>query len=75
MATESITIRVDAEAARAYNEAPPEQRRTLEALLSMQLLEAAKPRVPLRELMETISKRAQERGLTPERLQELLDDE
>jgi hypothetical protein len=74
MATEPITIQVDEAAARIFKDASPEQRRKLEALLSLQLLEAATPSVSLRDLMRRISQRAQERGLTEDQLQGLLDD-
>ena len=43
----------------------------LEALVSLHLLEAATA-PSLRELMDTVGKQAEERGLTEERLQELL---
>ncbi|HKW22290.1 MAG TPA: hypothetical protein VJO13_12985 [Ktedonobacterales bacterium] len=75
MATEPITVHVDAEAARLFRAASPEERRKLETLLSLQLLDAAKPEISLRELMRRISLRAQERGLTEDRLQEILDDD
>lgn len=74
MATESITITVDAEAARLFNTASPEERRALEALVSLQLLEASTPRQSLRELMDIVGQRAQEHGLTEELLQELLKE-
>ena len=75
MATEPITVHVDAEAARVFRAATPDERRKLEALLSLQLLEAAKPELSLRELMRRISQRAQERRLTEDQLRELLDDD
>jgi hypothetical protein len=74
MATEPITIEVDEAAARVFKNASPEERRTLEALVSLQLLEASTPRQSLRELMDAISQRAQERGLTEEILQEILKE-
>jgi hypothetical protein len=74
MATEPITVEVDEAAARVFKNASPEERRTLEALVSLQLLEASTPRQSLRELMDTISRRAQERGLTEEILQEILKE-
>jgi hypothetical protein len=74
MATEPITIEVDEAAARVFKNASPEERRTLEALVSLQLLEASTPRQSLRELMDIISQRAQERGLTEEILQEILKE-
>lgn len=75
MATQPITIQVDESAARIFENATPEERRKLEALLSLQLLEAGAPGAPLRDLMGMISERARERGLTEERLQELLADD
>ena len=75
MTTQPITIQVDESAARVYESASPEERRKLEALLSLQLLEAGAPGMPLRDLMRMIGQRAQERGLTEEMLQELLADE
>jgi hypothetical protein len=74
VATEPITIHVDAEAARAFNQASPEERRKLELLLNLRLLDVTKPGVSLRETMREISARAQERGLTPEILQDILDE-
>lgn len=73
MATEPITIQVDEAAARIFKTASPEQRQKLETLISLQLLEVGQPGVSLREIMRRISERAQARGLTPERLDELLD--
>ena len=75
MATQPITIHVDESAARIFESASPEERRKLEALLSLQLLEAGSPGASLRELMRMISQLAQERGLTEEKLQELLADD
>ncbi|HKV85616.1 MAG TPA: hypothetical protein VJN88_13755 [Ktedonobacterales bacterium] len=74
MATEPITVEVDEAAARVFKNASPEERRTLEALVSLQLLEASTPRQSLRELMDTISQHAQERGLTEEILRAILVD-
>lgn len=75
MATDPITVHVDAEAARLFKAASPGERRKLETVLSLQLLEAAKPGLSLRELMRCISQRARERGLTEDQLQELLYDD
>jgi hypothetical protein len=70
--TTSITIQVDAEAARIFENATPDEQRKLAVLVSLQLLEAARSTPSLRELMDSIGQRAQERGLTEERLQEIL---
>ncbi|HEV8194241.1 MAG TPA: hypothetical protein VGP82_22555 [Ktedonobacterales bacterium] len=58
MATEPITLNVDAEAARVFKAASPDERRKLEALVSLQPLDMAKPSLPRRELMELIGQRA-----------------
>lgn len=73
METEIIAIRVDAEAARLFKSAPPEEQRKLEALLSLRLSEITRPSVSLQEIMSEISRLAQARGLTPEILQTILD--
>lgn len=75
MATDEITIRVDPEAANVYRSASEEERRKLDVLLSLKLLDAGRLQASLPELMREISRRAQERGLTPEILEELLSGE
>ena len=75
MTTEAITIHVDAAAAHAFHAASPEERRKLEALLSLHLIEATRTPEPLAEVMREISRNAQERGLTTEILEAILDDE
>jgi len=67
-------MELDEAAARVFRNASPEERRTLEALVSLQLLDAMTPTLSLRELMDEISQRAQERGLTEELLQEILKE-
>lgn len=74
MLTEEITIRVDPEAARAYREAPEQERRKLDLLLSLRLQDALRPSGSLKELMRDISRKAQERGLTPEILESILNE-
>jgi hypothetical protein len=74
MATETITVEVDAEAARLFRSASPQQRKKLEALISLRLLDAAFDTRPLKEVMIEISRNAQARGLTPELLQAILDE-
>jgi hypothetical protein len=70
--TEEITIRVDTEAARAYRAASEQERRKLDLLLSLRLHDALRPGGPLEDLMRDISRKAQERGLTPEILESTL---
>lgn len=64
--TEEITIRVDAEVARAYRAASEEERRKFDLLLSLRLHDALHHSGSLKDLMRDISRKAQERGLTPE---------
>jgi hypothetical protein len=67
--TEEISVRVDPEAARAYRAASEQERRKLDLLLSLRLHDALRPGDSLEELMRDISRKAQERGLTPEILE------
>jgi hypothetical protein len=73
--TEIISIRVDAEAARTFRSMPDEDRRKLEALLSIRLSEVIRPGETLDAVMQEISDKAKQAGLTPEMLKSLLDEE
>ena len=75
MDTKIISIRVDAEAAKTFKSLPEEDRRKLEALLSIRLSEVTRRGESLDAVMHEISKRVKERGLTPEILKSLLDEE
>jgi hypothetical protein len=75
METEQITIRVDAEAAKAFQSASADNRRKLEALLSIRLSEATKPGASLQQIIGEMSRKAQERGLSPEILQSILNED
>ena len=74
MATKEISIRVSDQAAEAYRAASSAERRKLDALLSMRLMETVRSERSLEEVMREMSRRAQERGLTPEKLQEILNN-
>jgi len=75
MGTEQITIQVDDEAARAFKSASLGDRRKLEALVSIQLIEATKTEDSLKQIMSEISRKAQGRGLTSEILRAILNEE
>jgi len=75
MGTEPITIQIDNEAARAFKSAPLGDRRKLEALVSIQFIEATKTKDSLKQIMSEISRKAQERGLTSEILRDILYEE
>jgi hypothetical protein len=75
MDTKRINLRVSTDAAEVYESASDEDKRKLEALVSSRLREAARHRErgeSLEEIMSDMSRRAQERGLTPEKLDEIL---
>jgi uncharacterized lipoprotein YddW (UPF0748 family) len=74
MGTKTITIHVSPEAACVYETATVEQQRKLDALLSLKLTEVARTKRPLEEIMSEISRKAQERGLTPEILESILNE-
>lgn len=75
METEQITIQVDAEAAHAFKSASEKDRRKLEALLSVRLREVTRTRESLKAVMNEISQKAEERGLTPEVLKAMLNED
>jgi hypothetical protein len=75
METKPITIRVNLEAARIFETFPEEQKRKIEALLSLKLTQATREKRTLEEVMSDISQKAQERGLTPEILDSLLNEQ
>lgn len=74
METQEITIRVPAEAARRYESASEETRRKLNALLGIWLSEAEQPTRPLEEIIRDASEQARRNGLTPEQLDEILNE-
>ena len=75
MTTETITIQLDSEAASVFKTARPEAQRKIEALLGLWLKEiGASKNLSLKEVMNDIGKTAQERGLTPEILDSILNE-
>ena len=73
--TEQITVSVDTDVADAYRSASSSDRRKLDLLINLHLREASGSRKSLQETMREISRNAGRRGLTPEILQSVLDDE
>lgn len=71
--SKTISIQVSEEAARIYQEAPESMKRKLDMLLSLRLMEVSRTDQSLEEIMSEISRNAQQRGLTPEKLDELLN--
>ena len=72
---EHITVSVDPDVADVYRSASDDDRRKLDLLINLRLREATASRSPLRTVLLEISRDARRRGLTPEILQSILDEE
>ena len=70
-----ITVSVDADVADAYRAASDGDRRKLDLLVNLRLREATHSQRTLRDVMRDISDSAQRRGLTPEMLRSILNEE
>ena len=70
----TITIQVNPEIAKAYQEINSTRREKLELLFNILLKQALDNR-SLSQIMDDIGYKAQERGLTPEILESILADE
>lgn len=76
MLTETITLQVEADVARLYNNAPTSDKQKLQALFETWLKQYAEAdSESLKATMDEISRNAQDRGLTPEILETILNDE
>lgn len=72
---EMITVSVDSEVAAAYRAASNVDRRKLDLLINLRLRDATRTDQSLREVILEVSRQAQQRGLTPAILQDILDEE
>lgn len=70
-----ITLSVDADVADAYRAVSDGDRRKLDLLVNLRLREATRSQRPLRDIMRDISHNGQRRGLTPEMLRSILNEE
>ena len=75
MSDQKITVSVDPDVANAYRLASDNDRRKLDLLVNLRLRDATRSKASLKDVMLDISRNAQQRGLTPEILQSMLDDE
>lgn len=76
MATSTIQIPVEPELAETYYAASDEERRKVRALLILWLRDLEQGEIPsLPSIMDRLSDRAQERGLTPDILETLLTND
>jgi hypothetical protein len=74
-AMQTIAIQVTPEAAKAFNKASADERKKMELLLSLRLLEVSRARQPLEKVMREISRSAQARGLTEKKLNNILKED
>lgn len=72
MKTKTIQIQVTPEAAQTYEAASQENRRKLDALLSLKLSDVGRGRRSLEVIMDEVGRKAQEQGMTPEVLESIL---
>lgn len=73
MPNPTITIPLDPQTARAYESASPQEKRKIQALLSLRLRELASGQYPsLQQVLDDVGRKVQARGLTPEILDSLL---
>jgi len=70
---EPISIQVDADVARAFQSAQPEQQQKIQALVSL-WLKRAMNLTKLQTTMDQMSNEAEASSLTPELLQSILDE-
>ena len=69
-----ITLQVEAPIAEAYQNITPENRQALQTLVSIFLQCVSQP-TPLQKVVQEIRLDAQQKGLTPEILEEILKDD
>jgi len=67
-----VTVSVDNETAKIYEQASAADKKKMQLLLSLWLREFEKPSVSLEKLMDNVSRKARERGLTSEILESTL---
>ena len=71
---EAITINVDNEVAQAYREAEFNKQQKLGVMIKL-FFQPELARKPLSDVMEELADKAEKRGLTPEILQSILEDD
>jgi hypothetical protein len=72
METQVITLQVDADLAQAYQAASAKDRSKLQLLFNLWLRELFVRSTSLKGLIDELSEKAQRRGLTSEKLEEML---
>lgn len=69
-----VVLRVDAATARAYNNASPDDRDRAESAFALSLVGRRKTADELIQYMDEMAHEAKKRGLTPEILDDILND-
>lgn len=72
METETLTLRVDADLVQAYRSASAREQSKLQLLLTLWLRDLLTRSTSLKALMDEMGEKAQERGLTAGKLEDLL---
>lgn len=72
---QKITISVNADVANAHWAASEEEQRKLDLLVNLRLRDATRTKTSLKQIMLEISQNAPKRGLKPEILQSILNNE
>ena len=75
MTDAAISVPIDIATARAYNQASEEEKRKIQILLRLRIRELFTPSDDsLKSIMDDIGAKAEERGLTPQVLETLFND-
>ena len=69
----TVNFPIDSETAKIYQRASLTDKKKMQLLLSLWLREFEKPSITLDKLMDNVSRKAKERGLTPEILESILN--
>ena len=72
--SDQITVSVDPDVASAYRLASDSDRRKFDLLVNLRLRDATQSTASLQDIMREVSQNAQQRGLTPDILQSILDE-
>ena len=72
--TDWITVSVDSDLAAIYCAASESERSKLDLLVDLRLRQVATQGQSLRDIMDEISRNVQQRGLTPEILESILNE-
>jgi hypothetical protein len=75
MTTATINVQVDSDTATLFASAPEEDRNKLSSLWGVLVHEYQGATAPLQKVMDELGGRANSRGLTPDTLAAILDDE